>query len=273
MRRALPVLFLGAFAAVATAVWVGVSEAGGSSYTASSGTTTLGFYDALGSGATTLAVSDFVDASVASGSGGLGAATSSCLAAVESDRMLRMRSYQQSDCSTAAAGDRAQGRLATVSGSWTYAFRLRMSRTDAGTHKLASETSSVVTGGIVYVDGTTKDDDWYSLQTYWSAADDYGAQWYRLWRPVGAVDGWNTYTDFAALQVLSQRVWDVYVSCSGTALTWYLGASENDMRQVGSDTVTSCDGRLGLRTQVLVGSADSVNVYLLGWRSVATNPL
>lgn len=214
-------------------------------------------YEATGDQLTTVTPGLWTDAST------IGGSTASVLTQVDSRYMLVDTS--------GGSGNRAQGVLISVpTGNFIRAMRLGFRRSVVG-----GATSNTLCAGPVFVDGTdVATSPWYGIAAYWGVQNDFSMSGYAFQNIVG-VNLFNTYDgSYAALwatEYITQC--DALIQRVGTTLTIWWGPIRGQMNSVKSWTVGTGAGLVGVRTEVLSGSADSVNVLMYAYRvSLASVP-
>ena len=193
----------------------------------------------------------------------IGGSTASTLTAVGS-RYMRV-------VTSGGSGNRAQGALIAVpAGDFIRAMRIGFRRSVLG--GIASNT---LNAGPVFVDGANVGSaSWYGPASYWGSQNDFAMSGYALQNEAGA-NRWETYDgSYASLWTNENLIqWDVIIARVGTTLTIYWGPQRGQMNSVKSWTVSAGAGLVGVRTEVMSGSPDSVDVFVYAYRvSLAAVP-
>lgn len=196
--------------------------------------------------------------------GAFGGSKTSCVQTVES-RLLRVSNAFQSNCSTPQTGDRANGILIAVpSGDFIRAMRIGFRRSVA-----ATVSSSVLTGGAVFVDGTSASAAWYGVHAYWGGTD-LSYDVYKLSHSAAA-GAWETYSAYTLLKsAYSEMLWDCVLERSGTTLTAYVAAARGQLAPWATWTVSTGAGMVGIRTATLLSTADTLAATLYAYRESLT---
>jgi hypothetical protein len=221
-------------------------------------------YEAAGDLLSAVATGDFTD--IAS----YGGATSVYKAACCDSEAVRMRTDLQSDGSTAASGNRAQGLVRSVaSGDFVIGVRFSLFRVG----QRADASSSVVLGGPVFVDGTDASaDSWYGAMLYYSGSGEMAPALYQVQNESGS-SRFETYDgSYALLGTLYNLVgaFDGIYERSGTSLKLHLCTARGQPMQVGSWTVSTGAGLMGLRIQHAGGTGDNLQGNIRAYRKSLT---
>ena len=183
---------------------------------------------------------------------------------------VKIRAGYKADCTTAwGSVDRAVGALRTIpSGDFRVAFRLQISRPGVA----RATGSSVLIAGPAFVDGTdAAANSWYGVGLYLSTSTLLNSEILALQSDTGAAR-WTTYNS-PYPSVLASPSWpevDYVLERTGTTLNIYAAPARGAGFLIASHTVTAAAGLIGLRSQVLLTSADEIDILLQAYRSGLT---
>lgn len=169
---------------------------------------------------------------------------------------VRMRTDKASDGTTDTDGNRVQGLLRSVpAGDFVVGLRFCLDRPGVA----IGDTSTVVQGGPVFVDGEDAgDSSWYALQNYWSTAAWNNPTLYRMEEEDGADRFDSAAYAFGAIlnaPALGVTPYDAFIQRSGTTLKMYLCPAGDVPQLAYTWTVTAGAGLVGLRLQHQSGVA------------------
>lgn len=191
---------------------------------------------------------------------------------------VKIRAGYKTDCTTAwGSVSRAVGVLRSVAaGDFRVAFRLQLSRPGVA----RATGSTALLAGPAFVDGDSVDeapnvvsastDSWYGAGLYVSSSTLLNSEILKLSRTSGATR-WGTYQTYSA--ALASPSWpevDYVMERSGTTLNIYAAPARGAGFLIATHTVTAGAGLIGLRSEVLLSSADEIDILLAGYRSGLT---
>lgn len=169
---------------------------------------------------------------------------------------------------TSGAGNRVQGALIAVpSDDFVRLMRLGFQR-----NVQALTASSVITAGVAFVDGAdVSTSSWYGAHVYWGT--DYANAGYTVDQTSGA-SRWESY-DAGTYAVIWGSLPVTSCDCalvrSGTSLTVYWADMRGQLIPIRTWTgISTGAGYVGVRTAVLLGSSDHVDVLVYAYRASLT---